>query len=420
MTESDGNKNRAAAVLRLLSGWAWVATRLTTRVVVTGLVTLLRGVGKIVITTWRMAAALDSALWRATKLIGGKLLEGVIYAAGILALAFRGLLLWLPTRWGRAYSAISGVVLVITSMWIVDELRSGPDLTTANAAAQRPPIDEEDPILARIEGRYVHLSEIEATALASGFLRPGEALTPETAFDRALVESYVEQRLLARAALDDGLHRTPSISRRVNAARDRVLAASFVDLRINEAVTPESIEKFYAAQAGVTALGDAVRARHILVATEAEAEEILALLTAGSEFADLARERSLDRATSSLGGDVDWFTHAMMEPEFSNVAFSTKPGERAAPFETEFGWHILEVTDRRSTQAVPIDEVRERIEKFLRLRTIDTLLSELEAASQVIYFRPEAEGSADLTPPPDLSPPPLREGNDAGGDTPLR
>lgn len=422
MTNNKAKKNRVAAGLRLLGGWAWIATRVTTRIAARGLMAALRAFGKLVMTTWRLAAALDSALWRATKLIAGKALEGLLYGLQLAAVAFRGLLLWLPTRWGRAYSAISGVVLVVAALWIVDELRSGPDLTATNASALRPPIDEDDPILARIEGRYVHLSEIEAAARAGGFLRPVETLTPETAFSRALVESYVEQRLLARAALDDGLHRTASVSRRVNAARDRVLAASFVDLRIQEAVTPDSIERLYSAQAGVTALGDEVRARHIVVADKEAAEEIMILLTGGAEFAPLAREHSLDRATKSLGGEVGWFTKAMMTPAFSDAAFAAKPGAFAPLFETEFGWHILEVTDRRSTQAVPMVDVRDGIENFLRLRTIDNLLRNLEEENQVIYFRPEPEDGDEADPisPPDLSPPALREGDNPATDTPLR
>ena len=419
MTDGAAKKNRISAGLRLLGGWSWVATRFVSRIAARGIMAFLRATGKLIITIWRLAAALDSALWRATKLIAGRGFDGAIYIFGILAAAMRGLLLWLPTRWGRAYSAMSGAFLVIASLWIVDELRAGTDLAAASATTLRPPIDVDDPILARIEGRYVHLSEIEASARASGFLRPGEQLTPETAYARALVESYVEQRLLARAALEDGLHRTPSVLRRVNAARDRVLASTFLDERIQEAVTPETVERLYTAQAGVTKLGDEVRARHIVVASEEEATEILTLLEGGADFGELARERSIDRATSGLSGEVGWFTRAMMAPAFSSAAFSTSAGERAAPFETEFGWHILEVLDRRPTEAVPMSQVRAGIEDFLRLRTIDRLVRDLEEANQVIYYRPETAQADDRMAPPDLPAPPLRDGEDAPVETPL-
>lgn len=350
---------------------------------------VLRGVGKVIITVWRLAGALDSALWRALKLLLRRTAAWIGYAANLLGRALRSLLLWLPTRTGRAYSAVSGVVLVVALLAIIDELRAVPGAAVDSGALYRAPVDQRDPILARIEGRYVHLSEIEASARAAGFLRPNETLTPESAFERELVESYVEQRLLARAALDEGLQRSPAVSRRVNAARDRVLASAFMDARLNEAVTPDAVERLYDAQAGVTALGDEVRARHIVVATEEEAAALIADLEGGADFAALARERSLDRATAPLGGEVGWFTRAMMTPSFSRAAFNIEPGNTASPFETEFGWHVLEVTGRRATQKVPFSEVSDDIESFLRRRTIETTLRELEEESQVVYFRVE-------------------------------
>ena len=349
----------------------------------------LRAIGKVIITTWRLAAALDSALWRALKLLMKEAINGLAYAGGIGMAAFRSLVLWLPTRTGRAYSAFSGAALMVMSLWIIDELRSGPIMGEDGSSVLRPPIDEEDPILARIEGRYVHLSEIEAAARAAGVLRPEDVLTPQTAFRRGLVEAYVEQRLLAKAALDDGLQRAPSVLRRVNAARDRVLAASFMEARLQERVTPESIERFYQSQRDVTVLGDEVKARHILVDTTEEADEIVVALSEGADFRELAKERSKDRATAPLGGEVGWFTRSMMTRIFSNVAFSTGPGEVAAPFKTEFGWHVLEVLDRRATDAVPYQDVRDEVEEFLRLHTIDETLSNLAEESQVVYFRPE-------------------------------
>lgn len=370
---------------------------------------VLRAFGKLVITTWRLAAALDSALWRAAKLILRKTINGVADALGLAAMAFRSLLLWLPTRTGRAYSAVSGVVLIVAGLWIVDELRAGPGAAGADSALLRPPIDEDDPILARIEGRYVHLSEIEAAARAGGFLREGEALTPATAFERGLVQSYVEQRLLARAAQDEGLQRAPGVLRRVNAARDRVLAASYMERKLSDRVTPETVERFYNSQRDITELGDEVRARHILVETGAEAEEIMALLSDGADFGRLARERSIDRATAPLGGEIGWFTRSMMTPALGRVAFATRPGDLAPPFQTEFGWHVLQVTDRRATRSVPLSDVRDNIEEFLRLRMIEQTIEELAEQSQVVYFRPETREAPVSPPPPDLSAPGLRD-----------
>ncbi|GJL91932.1 MAG: hypothetical protein DHS20C04_15910 [Hyphococcus sp.] len=407
--DADGAK--APARWRAFAGFLLSGASALGRFIWAGIVFAARALGKFSITTWRVAAALDSALWRAVKLLTRQALAGLAYVGQIAVIAFRGLIAWLPTRTGRAYSALSGAFLVIAGLWIIDVLRTAPSLDGTGSSVARAPVDEDDPILARIDGRYVHLSEIEATARAGGLLRPDEVLTARTAFERNLVESYVEQRLLARAALDDGMQRSPSVARRVNAARDRVLASAYMDAQVKQSVTPSTVERLYKAQADVTVLGDEVRARHIVVRTGEEATEILDLLAGGADFAVLARERSIDRATAPLGGEVGWFTRAMMTPVFSRIAFSTTPGELAPPFETEFGWHILEVLDRRSTKAVPLSQVRAPIEHFLRMRTIDNSLRELEEKSQVVYFRPSAEQAPSSAAPPDLSDPDLSDPN---------
>ncbi|MEO1251135.1 MAG: peptidylprolyl isomerase [Pseudomonadota bacterium] len=375
----------AGAVARLIAR----AIAITARAIWRALVWVARAIGKFSITTWRLASALDSALWRATKLLARRFWDAALHGLKLAGQVTHSFVLWLPTRTGRAYSAVAGVVFILSLLAIVDLLRQDAASLDGNLAFDRAPIDEDDPILARIEGRYVHLSEIEAAARASGQLEDGELLTPVLAFERGLVESYVEQRLLARAARDGGLHRQPGVLRRVNAARDRILAASLIQSRLDDAVTPDVVQRFYQSQRKVMEVGDEVRARHILVETGAEAEEIVGLLEGGASFAALARERSLDRATAPLGGEIGWFSRAMLSRRLSNAAFSTPVGEIAAPVETEFGWHVLEVLGRRPTNARPFPEVQDDIEEYLKLQTIAETLRDLEAESQVAYYRPE-------------------------------
>ena len=355
------------------------------------LLSLARAIGKLILTIWRLAAALDSALWRAVKLLFRRAARAAHFAAVVISKATQSLIEWLPTRWGKAYSSAFGAFAVIAGLWVADQIRTAPTVAADGTASLRAPIDEDDPILARIDGRYVHLSEIEASARASGLLDDGDVLTPQSAFERELVQNYVEQRLLARAAQDEGIHRAPGVLRRVRAARDRVLAAAFIESETGKVVTPDTIERFYNAQRDVTVLGDEVRARHILVATEAEANTVIEELEAGADFGDLARSRSQDPGTSRLGGEIGWFTRDMMARRFANAAFSTEPGSLTAPVETEFGWHVIEVLGRRPTNAVPFSEVRDQIANFLRSRAIDNTLGQLSVDQQVVYFRPEPD-----------------------------
>lgn len=349
------------------------------------------GLWTLVRTVWRLAEALDSALWRGLKLSVRSIARFIASTARASAVAFAEVFRWLPSRGGRAYAAGSSVVLVLCALWAADEIRNARTDAASFDSLFRPPIDLDDPIVARVDGRFVHLSEIEAAARASGQAPEGEKLTVEAAFARELVSAYVEQRLLARAAIEEGMQRDPSVQRRLNAARDRILASSFMEDRIAAMVTPERVKRLYDSQADVTRLGDEVKARHILVGTEEEARTVADEIRAGGDFASYARALSLDRATAPLGGEVGWFTKDMMAPPFAAAAFSTAVGEVAEPFATEFGWHVLEVLDRRSTGGVPFAAVEDNVRRFLTMRTITQTLDELKEDEDVTFFPPKAD-----------------------------
>lgn len=117
-----------------------------------------------------------------------------------------------------------------------------------------------------------------------------------------------------------------------------------------------------------------VHARHILVATKAEADAIEQQLKAGADFATLAREKSIDPGSKNNGGDLGWFGKGQMVPEFEKAAFSLAPGQISAPVKTNYGYHIIQVLAKDPKH--PLDPAR--IEQ-LRLRPYQTWLSQSEA-----------------------------------------
>jgi foldase protein PrsA len=95
---------------------------------------------------------------------------------------------------------------------------------------------------------------------------------------------------------------------------------------------------------------DEVWARHILVDTEEDAQEVLAALDSGESFHDLAAEYSVDDSNSQEGGNLGWFDTEMMVPEFTEAAFSLEKGEISDPIKTDFGYHIIQVISKRESQ----------------------------------------------------------------------
>lgn len=109
-------------------------------------------------------------------------------------------------------------------------------------------------------------------------------------------------------------------------------------------VTDEEIEKYY------NQASQELNARHILVEDEETAKEIKAKLDAGEDFAELAKEFSTDPGSGAKGGDLGWFTVGMMVPEFNDAAYALKVDEISEPVQSEHGFHIIQVTEKRDVK----------------------------------------------------------------------
>lgn len=101
---------------------------------------------------------------------------------------------------------------------------------------------------------------------------------------------------------------------------------------------------------------------HILVATDAEANALLTQLQAGADFATLARENSTDTGTAPNGGELGCEAPSRFVTEFANAVAASQPGVVGPPVQTQFGWHLVKVSEFKTP---PLAEVREQIEQFL-------------------------------------------------------
>lgn len=108
-----------------------------------------------------------------------------------------------------------------------------------------------------------------------------------------------------------------------------------------------------------------VHARHILVADEATAQEVLARLEAGEDFAALATEYSQDPGTANLGGDLGWFPRGVMVPTFEEAAFALEAGETSGPVQTEYGWHIIQVLEKGTRELEPYFAIQFQQQAFI-------------------------------------------------------
>lgn len=128
-------------------------------------------------------------------------------------------------------------------------------------------------------------------------------------------------------------------------------------------VTDKEIQEYY------DNLKPEIRASHILVADEATAKEVKAKLDAGGKFEDLAKEYSTDPGSKDKGGDLDWFGQGVMVKEFEDAAYALKVNEISAPVESQHGWHVIKLTDKKAKK--PLKDQKEKITKELKLSKLD-------------------------------------------------
>ncbi|HAJ05220.1 MAG TPA: hypothetical protein DCL76_01525 [Chloroflexi bacterium] len=125
-----------------------------------------------------------------------------------------------------------------------------------------------------------------------------------------------------------------------------------------------------------------VNARHILVESRSQAENLLDQINAGADFATLALKYSLDRSTALNGGDLGWFPRGVLTLSFlEEIAFGLEPGESSDVVESEFGFHIIQTVDRDLTR-----KMSHNVKILLYKRTIDKWIKNLQSQADIKKF----------------------------------
>jgi parvulin-like peptidyl-prolyl isomerase len=164
-------------------------------------------------------------------------------------------------------------------------------------------------------------------------------------------------------------------------------------------VTDEEAKQFYEANKTEFQQPDTVKASHILfLVNKDDSEEIVnqkleaakmaeARAKKGEDFMALAKELSEEPGAKESGGDLGFFPKDRMVPEFSEVAFSQKVGDISDPVRTQFGWHVIKVTDKKAAGTVPYDEVKAQLTTYLKAKkqeeAAQTLLKSLRTSAQI-------------------------------------
>lgn len=165
--------------------------------------------------------------------------------------------------------------------------------------------------------------------------------------------------------------------------RQQLIIKKAVDASIH--VTDKQLSDYLAQNHAVLDQPAQVQARHILVSSLPTAQMIEAKLKAGGDFAALAKQYSTDPGTKDKGGELGFFTRGAMVKEFSDVAFSMKPGQTSQPVHSPYGWHIIEVEATKPAMVATVANSRQKI--------LDNMLSAQEQTQYPTFMQKLMDGA---------------------------
>lgn len=238
----------------------------------------------------------------------------------------------------------------------------------------------DETVVAIVNGSQITERDLE---MAQSDLGPQFSQLPDEQKRAAALSAAIEIRLLAAKADEEGLDDTDAFKDRMEFLRQRALHSAFVESKVAGQVTDEAVRARYDKEVAATPPASEIRARHILVATKEEAEAIIAELEGGGDFEAIAKEKSTDGAAAQ-GGDLGYFGAGQMVPAFEEAAFALEVGQFSKqPVQTQFGFHVIKVEDKRTQQPPSFEEVKEQVRTLLFRETYFAAVQELREAATV-------------------------------------
>ena len=248
--------------------------------------------------------------------------------------------------------------------------------------SDRPP-EPGDRAVARVQDDTIWASDVKREAVAQGLVGEGEPLDPTSDLFRRVLDEVVDQKLLAREAERRGLDNSALAQRRLAATRERILGDMLVETVVNGTIDDKAVETIYREQVRLAETSEEIRSRLILSRTREEADAVIGLLAQGAAFEAVAQQRSIDEATRFSGGDLGYATLDVLPQAYADALRDQPAGSTVGPFQTEGGWAVLRVEDRRKETPPTLEQARPQIVRYLTYEGVRQLLEQLRGKAEV-------------------------------------
>ncbi|WP_317185664.1 peptidylprolyl isomerase [Devosia sp. BK] len=211
-----------------------------------------------------------------------------------------------------------------------------------------------------------------------------------------LLRVLIDMKVMAGAAKTAGMDQTPLFAQRLEYLKDRALRRAYFADAIAAGVTEEQVRAEYDKYVAQFQPQEEIHAAHILVETKEEADAIEAELKGGADFATIAKEKSIDPGSGANGGDLGFFSKGMMVPEFETAAFAlANPGDISAPVQSQFGFHIIKLEEKRESQPPAFEQVAPQLQQQVLMRVFNEKVAELMNGVTVDVTDPELKAAMD-------------------------
>jgi peptidyl-prolyl cis-trans isomerase C len=249
-----------------------------------------------------------------------------------------------------------------------------PAATDKTAAAAPAPV-------ATIDGTPISRLEYEIylKSLLQG--RPTADLTAE---QRAQVlDEMINMQLLAQQGAKDAVDKDPDIAGRLDVVRMRVMADAESQKYLKDK-EPTDAELHTEYDSAIAAMDKTeYHARHILVASKDQADQIIKKIKGGAKFEDVAKAQSTDGSKAN-GGDLGWFTLTRMAKPFGDAVKNLKKGEMTSePVQTQFGWHVIKLEDTRETAPPAFEQVKPQVTNGVIQKKLQAYVDSLKKTSKI-------------------------------------
>ena len=245
-----------------------------------------------------------------------------------------------------------------------------------------------DKVIARVNNEAITESEFQARINRLPAYYRALAVEQKERF----LDEIINEKLFLKEAYRLHVDRNKEVKDLVDEARKKIITAKYVEDQIkkNTKISSKDIEQYYELHKKEFVTPERYRASHILVLTQDEAKKVLNRLGNGEDFSAVAKEVSIDPSKTN-GGDLGYFTEGQMIPDFEAACFKLEPGQTSDIVKTQFGYHVIRLTEKIPVHERPLSEASEQIKSRLmdakKIQNLQEIIKSLRSRAKITVYK---------------------------------